>query len=51
MTRDITGLVEAVELYELGLPPVAGGQLDQTEKFLQAARFWRGERNRLQAPE
>jgi hypothetical protein len=42
-------LIEYAELYEKGLPPIAGGALEQTEYFRRAARFiwneqrqWRG---------
>lgn len=32
-------VIEAAELYEKGLPPVAGGSRDQARWFAQAARF------------
>jgi len=32
-------IVMLAELFKKGLPPVHGGTLDQTEAFLQAARF------------
>ena len=36
---DVWDAIEAAELLGKGLPPVAGGLLDQTNKFLSAARF------------
>lgn len=40
ITADIWEAIDMANLYiEHGLPPVAGGQLDQTAVFLDAARF------------
>ena len=36
---DVWDAIFYAELYEKGLPPVAGGSLDQAYNFLQAARF------------
>jgi len=38
-TDDVWEMLAAADLAAKGLPPVAGGQLDQTKSFLQAARF------------
>lgn len=43
MPLDVWDALEASRLYEAGIPPIAGGQLDQAAKFAQAARFIRGE--------
>ena len=32
-------IIQMAELYEKGLPPVAGGQLDQAKSFVDAAYF------------
>ena len=32
-------MIEAADLARKGLPPVAGGALDQTQVFLDACRF------------
>lgn len=46
ITRDTWDVIEAAGFYEKGLPPVAGGMLDQAWCFAQAARFvWAEERN------
>lgn len=37
-------MIELAELYEKGLPPVAGGALNQTRSFLDAVAFIAGER-------
>ena len=42
---DIFEVIEYAELWEKGLPPVAGGALDQTKSFVVAARFIMAERN------
>lgn len=51
VTGEINDLLDYVELFEKGLPPVAGGTLDQSKNFLIVAdlifkeqRIWR---NRL----
>lgn len=38
LTHDIFELAEFSELYSKGLPPVAGGALDQTKSFVDAHR-------------
>jgi len=32
-------MLECAEMFKLGLPPVAGGTLDQAAAFTEAARF------------
>ena len=49
VTANTWAVIEAAELYEKGLPPVAGGQLDQTASFLSAARFVWSEQSRWKA--
>ena len=39
VTDDVWTLLDAAELLAKGLPPVAGGLLDQTRIFVDAARF------------
>ena len=36
---DVWDVIDYAELYEKGLPPIAGGALDQAKVFLDAARF------------
>jgi len=38
VTNDIWEVMEYAQLYEKGLPPVAGGALDQAQIFLDACR-------------
>jgi hypothetical protein len=39
-------MIEYADLYEKGLPPVAGGALDQCHAFTDACRFiWREQRH------
>ena len=35
--RDVSGTIELIELFKKGLPPVAGGSLDQAAWFIAAA--------------
>lgn len=37
--RDVAPLIPLADLFAKGLPPVAGGVLDQSAWFLQAARI------------
>jgi hypothetical protein len=37
VTPDVWEVVELAEFYEKGLPPVAGGVLDQAAAFIEAA--------------
>jgi len=39
ITQDICFVIKLVHLYEKGLPPVAGGSLDQCQAFIHAADF------------
>ena len=42
-------LIALAELYEKGLPPVAGGALDQAAAFVDAVRFVWAEQARWKA--
>lgn len=46
---DALAMIDASELFHKGLPPVAGGTLDQVRSFVQAARFVRQEQARIRA--
>ena len=39
VTTDVQQLIRMAELFEKGLPPVAGGVLDQGQNFVEAAEF------------
>jgi len=39
VSNDVWSLIEYVKLWEKGIPPIAGGALDQAYCFIQAARF------------
>jgi len=39
VTADVWEAIEFAELYEKGLPPVAGGALDQAQVFIEACRM------------
>lgn len=39
ITNDVWEIIEYAELYKKGLPPVAGGALDQAYSFIQACRY------------
>ena len=39
ITADVWEIISLAELFEKGLPPVAGGVLDQAKCFVDAARF------------
>ena len=39
VTPDVWEAIEMARLFAKGIPPIAGGSLDQTAVFLQAARF------------
>lgn len=39
ITDDVWEVIRFAELYEKGLPPVAGGALDQAYNFIKAADF------------
>ena len=44
ITPDVWEVMELAQLYEKGLPPVAGGALDQASIFVQACRIiWNDE--------
>jgi len=44
ITDDVVDMMELADLWEKGLPPVAGGVLDQAAMFVAAARFYFGEK-------
>jgi hypothetical protein len=39
ITPDVWEAIRFAELYEKGLPPVAGGALDQAANFIEAAMY------------
>jgi hypothetical protein len=39
--------LDVFDLYEKGLPPIAGGTLDQSVSFIRAARFFESEERRV----
>lgn len=43
ITSEVCEVIALTELFEKGLPPVAGGTLDQAKIFVDAARFIFGE--------
>lgn len=43
--------IELIDIFRQGVPPVAGGALDQTPWFLQAVRQLRADENALKVPE
>ena len=45
LSFEIYHAIRAAELYEKGLPLVAGGQLDQPVKFIEVSHFIISERN------
>lgn len=45
ITDDIFEMIEMTKFYSKGLPPVAGGLLDQTHCFIEAAEFIFSEEN------
>ena len=46
---EVLEFIRAAELTRKGLPPVAGGQLDQTASFCEAYRHWLAERDHMEA--
>lgn len=45
ITPDIWEIIEYAELYEKGIPPLAGGALDQIKNFTDACRMIFQEQN------
>lgn len=43
--------IECIELFDEGLPPIAGGTLDQAASFIHAARFYNRVKARLKNDE
>ncbi len=39
ITEDVWQIIRFAELYENGLPPIAGGALDQAKVFIDASQF------------
>jgi hypothetical protein len=39
ITEDVWQIIRFAELYEKGLPPIAGGVLEQAKVFIDAAQF------------
>ena len=39
MPAEVFEFIKYAELYEKGMPPVAGGSLDQAKNFIDAAAF------------
>lgn len=48
---DVWRAIELAGLYEKGLPPVAGGSLDQAAIFVQAARAYWADRDAMRPAE
>ena len=46
---DALAMIDAAELFHKGLPPIAGGTLDQVRAFVHAAAFVRSEQARIRA--
>ena len=49
VTADSWEMLELADIYRRGLPPVAGGSLDQAAGFVAAARFVWGQDDRWRA--
>lgn len=49
--RKIADATHLIDLYERGLPPVAGGALDQAAWFIEAARRLKSDESQLKAME
>jgi hypothetical protein len=47
MTGDIAELIADTDLFYQGLPPVAGGTLDQSARFIKAARYIKQKQNEM----
>lgn len=41
--------IDLIDLFEKGLPPVAGGVMDQSASFIQAARFFASEEDKVRS--
>lgn len=44
ITSDVWEIIALADLFEKGLPPVAGGALEQAKIFVETARFVFGEK-------
>ena len=49
VTQDVWDALDYADLYEKGLPPIAGGALDQAYAFTQACSFIWSEKARHEA--
>jgi len=49
--EELLDFVTEAELFEKGLPPVAGGVIDQADVFIRATARWGAERARIRAEE
>lgn len=47
-TSGMVSLCEAIDLFHEGLPPVAGGSLDQSASFVEAARALKRQEERIE---
>jgi hypothetical protein len=47
--REISSTIGLIDLYEKGLPPVAGGALDQSVWFVEAAKVMSNEEAKVKA--
>jgi hypothetical protein len=45
ITSDVWTMIELTNFYKKGLPPIAGGVLDQSHNFIEAASFIFSEQN------
>jgi hypothetical protein len=46
--RSIAGAIRAIDYFHEGMPPIAGGLLDQSASFVEAARILKNEDIRIQ---
>jgi hypothetical protein len=47
--NEVINAVNLIDLFEKGLPPIAGGSLDQSVWFMEAASFIQAEDSRIKA--
>ena len=47
--KEIVPSVQLIDLFEKGLPPIAGGTLDQSVWFLEAVKVWSNEEAQAKA--
>lgn len=46
--RSVVPAANLIDLFNKGLPPVAGGVLDQSASFLEAVRYLGAEENKIE---